>query len=103
MEDSEVNKPKHFVPHCIMQLNEFITEDPVLVMAMKHLFRWANDMGLQGKTVSHLILVPPDTKNPMYCSYKLLCQIQCTEEERKVWEEVREMNISKAVNDMLTD
>lgn len=43
-----------------MSLNPCVTQDPILIEAIKHMFHWANEMGLQGTKVLGLHLYDPN-------------------------------------------
>lgn len=78
-----------YIPHKIATFNSDFSkfqDDPILVMAMRAVFDYANEMGLKGKRVSDLIIQPPASDprnfNPLNLNTFIGCKIQCTQEER---------------------
>ncbi len=99
---------KSYIPHRILIINEQICkneEEKILTNCFQLSFDWANRMGLEGKRVFDLFLQKPDERNynPMRQQSFLWCKIECTIEERKLWDEQQEQNIQKAVIDALSD
>jgi hypothetical protein len=93
---------KEFIPHGIMTLNEYCVEDPVMMMAFQHIFVWANEMGLKGTKVFNLRFKQCDkTNNPCVPFGCFGCLVECTSEQRKIWEENKELRIQKFIKDML--
>lgn len=84
---------KHYIIYKILEIND-------QVIAAKDLetfnwiygkaFEWANEMGRNGKRVYDLHLETPESKHqdPLNIRCFLLCKIECTHEERKMWEEM---------------
>jgi hypothetical protein len=73
----------------ILNVSDQIVEDPVLLMAMSHLFEWANREGLNGRKVCGLKLVSPSNPwhNPMDCYKKFRCIVYVTREEFEIIKE----------------
>jgi hypothetical protein len=90
---------KHFKSHLLLNINDQIHKDPVFIMCMKHVFHWANEMGLQGKRVADLRLVEPDPNewNPLHQRSTIWCKIECTEEEETAFRKLREQQIKHNV------
>lgn len=99
---------KSYIPHRILIINEHVQKnenDPVFFHLMKLVFQWSNDMGIENKKVFGLHLQEPDPYNysPLQQHKSLWCKIECTQEERKQWDDIQEMQIRKAVHDMLKE
>ncbi len=99
---------KYYIPHRILIIHEQVVrskDDESFLHAMKIAFNWANEMGIKGKRVFGMYLELPDKEN-----YNLLkqhsslwCQIECTKEERKRWEELQEIQVKNYVYDFLNE
>ena len=67
-----------------MNINPQVTLDPILIMAFKHIFDWANNEGLAGRRVSHLEIKEPTTNDmfdPLSQHIRVLCQLWLNEEQ----------------------
>lgn len=97
---------KSYIPYRILVINcQFIEsyQDEVLLQCFRLSLDWANRMGLKGKRVYDFYLEKSDPKNPLdYLSY-LWCKVECTEDERKLWKEQRELNVKHAVYEFLKE
>lgn len=108
MSDIPPSYSKSYIPHRILIINDQINEsarDKTLSECYRLAFDWANKMGSQGKKVFDLYLQKPDyDKDPMNMArYILWCKIECTIEERKLWEEQQKLNFENAFWNALTD
>ena len=93
---------KSYIPHRILVINDQVVQsalDETLFECYRLAFKWANDMGLQGKKVFDLFLEKPKYDgDPMNIPrYYLWCKIECTEDERKIWDDQNKLNIAHAV------
>lgn len=99
---------KSYIPHRLLVINQQFNanaDDPVLMESMKVAFEWANKMGLEGKSVCNLYLQKADHKefDPMRQQSILWCKIECTEEERKIWDETQEKYAKLAAINAIKD
>ncbi len=89
-----------YIPHLILTLTDQVTQsamDETLTEAYRLAFDWANRMGKEGKRVYDLFLQKPNyAVNPFDTYFHLWCKIECSKEDRIIWEENRKMifNIS---------
>lgn len=97
---------KSYIPHKLITLNSQISQngdDKVLMECFRKAFDWANQMGLEGKRVFDFYFERPDPSNPFAGQSYIWCKIECTEEERKYWEEMREIKIKLSIYDALNE
>lgn len=97
----------YYIPYRICVINEvdFLQTQEVLLTVFRVAFEWANKMGLKGKRVYnlHLQRAAPKSMSPMNCQSYLWCQIECTKEEREIWEEKQKSIAQRVVDDLLTN
>jgi hypothetical protein len=99
---------KSYIPHQILVINEEISKDAqnvTFTRAYRLAFDWANMMGMNGKKVFDFYIQNPEYWGDPIASQKTLlwCKIECTEEERKIWEENQKLNVQHAVLTALGD
>lgn len=99
---------KYYIPYKILIINEQVektAQDESFLHCMKLAFDWANRMGLKGKRVFDLYLEKPDYRNydPLRQHHTLWCKLECTEQDRKAWEKLREEQAFQYVLDLLKE
>ena len=97
---------KYTIPHTILCINEPIERqaaEDVLLCYLGYAFHWANEMGFKGKKVYGLHLLRGDPTTTPSRPSELRCEIECSLEERKAWEENLETNIKHAVLTALSE
>lgn len=94
---------KSFIPHRILVINEQVVQEKDeenMTRCYQLAFDWANRMGMKRKRVFDLYLQSPDpNKDPIniHCQSYLWCKIECTMEERKIWDEIQKLNVQHAI------
>lgn len=98
---------KSFIPHKILVINDQVSveqHNSTLSQCYALAFDWANRMGLEGKRVFDLLLKAPDYhQDPLNCQSVLWCKIECSEEDRKIWEETNQINLEIAILKSLSE
>lgn len=96
---------KSYISHQLMVICDQISlPDDILMMCMERAFDWANQMGLEGKKVSNLSLQGPNfLDDPLAQQSVISCQIECTLDERKLWDDQQKFNYQQAVRSLLED
>ena len=99
---------KYYIPHKLLVINEQMhlnEESNTFMKCARIAFDWANQMGLKGKRVYGLWLEEPipSMLDPKSFAKTLWCQIECTAEERKMWNEDQDLMVNKAVLDSLKE
>ena len=94
----------HYIPKKLLVITDsnvtYTYNDPIFCSCMQKAFQWANEMGLNGKKVSGLHIQTRDFEdmNPLSPHIIIWCQIECTEEERRAWEDMQRFNVEHAIN-----
>jgi hypothetical protein len=96
-----------YIPRCILVLNapfDYQQEKEIEDYAMARVNYWAEEMRSIGKNVYDITIIEDQGENPLTGRQKrIFCKIECTEEERKMWEETRKLQIELAVLSALED
>lgn len=94
-----------YIPHLILTLTDQVTMnamDETITEGYRLAFDWANRMGKEGKRVYDLFLQKPTYEDPLNIRYSLWCKIECTEDERRIWEKNRERMLIESICGSLT-
>ena len=84
---SRINEVKYYIPYNILNITKTCEIDPSFMHCMRLAYKWANDMGLEGKEVRGLNFKEFDVSDPVnYGRYLVSTEINCTKEERIEWE-----------------
>ena len=99
---------KSYIPYRLLIINREITDNQnyrLLEEYYRRAFDWANQMGQQGKRVFNLSIQVPDDENynPKIRHSYLWCMIECTEEERKIWDEIQDLDVKHAIYTILKE
>lgn len=95
----------NYIPHRILAINSRLTNeslDPVIMEGMRLIFEWSNKMGLSGQRVYDLFIDNTSFKSdPMNQQTFIWCRKECSDEERKKWDELQQINYESYLFDSI--